>query len=87
MNNKQKQIKIPKCHSCYPRICKSFTQSQQKEVTFETIRILNGLYSSLMGIITGVGMNSYTKYNKIIGLLIAISFFLLNKNLLEITHH
>lgn len=86
MNTSQPKPKIPKCRSCYPRISRNLCKAQHEQVAFETIRILNGLYSLFVGLVTGVSISSYTRYSKIIGLLMALSFFFINKKFLKVSH-
>lgn len=83
MNHNEKENKIPKCNSCYPRLSNRLSQQQNNKMPFEAGKILNVLYSILIGIITGVATRNYIKYHKIIGVVFGILFFILNKKLLK----
>lgn len=85
MNMTEKKIehKIQKCQSCYPKLISPENQSPEKKSSkLESLRILNFIYSFLVAIVGAFATKKYTKYYKLIGALIGLLFFYINKKLL-----
>ena len=83
VTEKRIEHKIQKCQSCYPKLTNpDATNPEKKSSRLESLRILNFIYSFLVGIVGGFACRKYTKYHKLIGAIIGLAFFFLNKRLL-----
>lgn len=83
MNNHEQHHRIPKSQSCYPRLSNKLNQSEEKPITFDTLHILNIFYSLIIGLVTAVATRNYIKYSKLIGILMSVLFFVVNRKLLK----
>lgn len=63
----------------------AFEKLIDKHEKSKTDHILNLVYSILVGVLSGVLTKQYLKYSKTIGLLIAVSSFLVNKKASKIS--
>lgn len=59
-----------------------FERQLQKHTDSKTVKLLNILYSLIVGLLSGVVFKPYLKYGKVLGLMIGLSSFLTSKHFL-----
>ena len=59
-----------------------FERQLQKHSDSKTVKLLNILYSLIVGLLSGVVFRPYLKYGKVLGIMIGLSSFLSSKHFL-----
>ena len=60
-----------------------FERQLQKHTDSKTVKLLNILYSLIVGLLSGVVFKPYLKYGKILGMIIGLSSFMTSKHFLK----